>query len=108
MVPQLRAVPRGECGRVFALSPDHVGIETFDDVAGQIAWSHHWNEVGGRLVKHSAPFRYVWPSELDLMARLAGFRLEHRWSGWDKSPFTSDSAKQVAVYEKVTTSRAAP
>ena len=104
MVPQLRSVPRGERGRVFALSPDHVGIETFDDVAGQIAWSHHWNEVGGRLrlVKHSGPFRYVWPSELDLMARLAGFRLEHRWSGWDKSPFTSDSAKQVAVYEKVT------
>jgi SAM-dependent methyltransferase len=103
IVPQLRSVPRGERGRVFALSPDHVGIETFDDVAGQIAWSHHWNEVGGRLVKHSAPFRYVWPSELDLMAQLAGFRLEHRWSGWDKSPFTSDSAKQVAVYEKVTT-----
>jgi SAM-dependent methyltransferase len=102
IVPQLRSVPRGERGRVFALSPDHIGIETFDDTAGQIAWSHHWNEVAGRLVKHSGPFRYVWPSELDLMARLAGFRLEHRWSGWDKSPFTSDSAKQVAVYEKGT------
>jgi hypothetical protein len=101
IVPQLRSVPQGERGRVFALSPDHVGIETFDDVAGQIAWSHHWMQVSGRLVRHSAPYRYVWPSELDLMARLAGFRLEYRWAGWDKSPFTSDSVSQVAVYEKV-------
>lgn len=101
IVPQLRSVPRGERGRIFAMSPDHVGIETFDDVASQIAWSHHWNEVNGRLVQYSGPFRYVWPSELDLMARLAGLRLEHRWSGWDKSPFTSDSERQVAVYEKV-------
>lgn len=108
IVPQLRSVPRGERGRVFALAADHVGIETFDDIAGQIAWSHHWNEVGGRLVQHSGPFRYVWPSELDLMARLAGFRLEHRWSGWDKNPFTSDSVKQVAVYEKVATGGAVP
>jgi SAM-dependent methyltransferase len=108
IVPQLRSVPRGERGRVFTLSSDHVGIETFDDVAGQIAWSHHWMEVSGRLVRHSAPYRYVWPSELDLMARLAGFRLEYRWGGWDKSPFTSDSARQVAVYEKATTGGAVP
>lgn len=100
IVPQLRGVPRGETGRVFTLDPDHVGIETFDDLVGQIAWSHHWMEVGGRLIRHSAPYRYVWPSELDLMARLAGFRLESRWSGWDRAPFTSDSASQVAVFAK--------
>ena len=35
------------------------------------------------------------------MARLAGFRLEHRWAGWDQAPFTSDSKSQVAVFEKV-------
>jgi len=52
------------------LDPDHVGIETFDDPAGQLAWSHHWIDAGGRLVRHSAPYRYVWPSELDLMARI--------------------------------------
>ena len=101
IVPQLRGVPPGEKARVFTLDPDHVGIETFDDTAAQIAWSHHWIEVGGRLVRHSAPYRYVWPSELDLMARLAGFRLEHRWAGWDQAPFTSDSTSQVAVFEKI-------
>jgi SAM-dependent methyltransferase len=101
IVPQLRSVPRGEIGRVFTLTSDHVGIETFDDLVGQVAWSHHWMEVGGRLVKHSAPYRYVWPSELDLMARLGGFRLRNRWAGWNREAFTSDSTSQVAVYEKV-------
>jgi len=100
IVPQLRSVPRGEVGRVFTLDPAHVGIETFDVLVGQIAWSHHWMEVEGRLVRHSAPYRYVWPSELDLMARIAGFRLRDRWAGWDQAPFTSDSARQVVVFEK--------
>jgi len=101
IVPQLRRVPPGERGRVFTLDADHVGIETFDDLAKQIAWSHHWIEVEGRLVRHSAPYRYVWPSELDLMAKLTGFRLRGRWAGWDRAPFTSESASQVAVFEKV-------
>jgi len=100
IVPQLRRVPPGETARVFTLDPDHVGIETIDDVAGQIAWSHHWIEADGRLVRHSAPYRYVWPSELDLMARMAGFRLRDRWAGWDRAPFTSDSESQVAVFGK--------
>ena len=99
--PQLRRVPPGETGWVFTLDPDHVGIETFDDLAAQVAWSHHWIEVDGRLVRHSAPYRYVWPSELDLMARIAGFRVRDRWAGWDRAPFTSDSHSQVAIFEKL-------
>ena len=101
VVPQIRRLPVGEAGRVFELHPDHVGIETFDDVVGQISWSHHWMAVDGRLVRHSAPYRYVWPSELDLMAQLAGMRLRHRWASWTKEPFTSDSTTQVAIYEKI-------
>jgi SAM-dependent methyltransferase len=42
--------------------------------------------------------RYSYPSELDLMAELAGLRLEHRWGGWDRDPFTNDSVKHVSVY----------
>jgi SAM-dependent methyltransferase len=101
IVPQLRRLPAGETGRVFTLDSDHVGIETFDDLVGQIAWSHHWMDVGGRLVRHAAPYRYVWPSELDLMAQLAGFRPRDRWAGWTRQPFTSESVSQVAVFEKV-------
>jgi SAM-dependent methyltransferase len=100
VVPQLRKFPLGENARVFTLQPSHIGIETLDDVTGQVAWSHHWMQVDGCLVQHSAPYRYVWPSELDLMARLAGFRLAHRWAGWDRSAFTSDSESHISVYEK--------
>jgi SAM-dependent methyltransferase len=101
MVPQLGRAAPPEMARVFRLDSDHVGIETFDDLAGQVAWSHHWMEVDGRLVRHSAPYRYIWPSELLLMAKLTGFELEDRWGGWDRSPFTSESGNQVAVFVKM-------
>jgi len=56
----------------------------------------HLRESGVRL--HAVNHRYAWPSELDLMARLAGLRLQHRWGGWDKSPFTATSTNHVSVY----------
>ena len=99
-VPAVSGLPAGELGRVFDVSPTHAGIDTIDDPVGQITSSHHWTLIGGQWRNSSAPFRYVWPSELDLMARLAGLRLEHRWAGWDKSPFTAASTSQVAVYQK--------
>jgi SAM-dependent methyltransferase len=100
-VPAVAGLPATEPGRVFDLSPSHVGIDTLDDPVGQLMSSHHWTLIDGQWTQGSAPFRYVWPAELDLMARLAGLRLEHRWAGWDKSPFTAASTSQVAVYEKV-------
>jgi SAM-dependent methyltransferase len=99
-VPAVSGLPAGELGRVFDVSPDHVGIDTIDDPVGQVTSSHHWTLIDGQWRNSSAPFRYVWPSELDLMARLAGLRLERRWAGWDKSPFTAASTSQVAVYQK--------
>ena len=42
--------------------------------------------------------RYAWPSELDLMARIAGLRLRDRWAGWDREPFTATSRNHVSVY----------
>jgi len=44
--------------------------------------------------------RYFWPSELDLMAKLAGLRLVRRYSNWDKSPFTRDSSRQISVFQR--------
>lgn len=101
IVPQADRLPAGDLGRVFTFEPDHIGIETFDDRVGQIAWSHHWMTVDGRLVHHAAPYRYVWPAELDLMGRIAGFRLRDRWADWSRAPFTGDSTSQVAVFEKL-------
>jgi hypothetical protein len=45
------------------------------------------------------PYRYVWPAELDLMARIAGMRLRERWGGWERGPFTSESGKHISVWE---------
>lgn len=70
------------------------------DLVAQRAVSHHFvaDDSDARAVR--TPFRYVWPSELDLMARLAGLRLRHRWAGWDRAPFTDDSRSHVSVWEK--------
>jgi SAM-dependent methyltransferase len=100
-VPQLRRFPAGQTSRVFTATTHHVGVETLDDPVGQIASSHHWMQVDDRLVTHSAPYRYVWPSELDLMARLSGFRLTHRWADWQRHPFGPDSESQIAVFGRV-------
>ncbi len=55
----------------------------------------------GKTQYLSVPFRYTWPSELDLMERLAGMTLEHRWADWDRAPFTKDSTKHVSVWRKL-------
>jgi hypothetical protein len=81
------------------VTPTHLGFEDYD-VATQIAFSHHYWVVDGRLETRSTPHRYVWPSELDLMAQLAGMTLRERWSGWDRAPFTNDSTMHVSVWEK--------
>jgi SAM-dependent methyltransferase len=98
-VPELRRLPRGETFVAFDVSPTHLGFDEYD-VASQGLISHHYSVVDGNLELNSVPFRYVWPAELDLMARLAGMTLRERWSGWKREPFTSDSTKHVSVWEK--------
>jgi SAM-dependent methyltransferase len=98
-VPGLRRLPPGETAHAFHVSESRWGIDEYD-VANQGLTSHHFEIVDGRVERFSAPFRYAWPSELDLMAELAGMRLRDRWSGWKREPFTSDSGKHVSVWEK--------
>jgi hypothetical protein len=66
--------------------------------------SHHYRLVDGQFQLHSIPFRYVWPSELDLMARLAGLTLRERWGSWSRDPFTSESTQHVSVWQRTTSS----
>jgi len=98
IVPALQRLPPGETVRAFAVTPTHLGFDEFE-VATQLAISHHYWMLDGQFESFSAPFRYVWPSELDLMARLAGMTLRDRWSDWARSPFTSDSTQHVSVWE---------
>jgi hypothetical protein len=62
--------------------------------------SHHYTLTDDRLDAVSMPFRYVWPAELDLMARLAGLTREARWEDWRRRPFTADSRAHVSVWRK--------
>jgi SAM-dependent methyltransferase len=98
-VPQLGRLPPGETVRAFTLTPTHLGFDEYD-IANQGLISHHYRVEDGQLEASSLPLRYVWPAELDLMARLAGMRLRERWSGWRREPFTSDSTRHVSVWEK--------
>ncbi|MGZ4394036.1 MAG: class I SAM-dependent DNA methyltransferase [Gaiellaceae bacterium] len=98
-IAELRRLPPGETFRVFHASETSWGIDEYD-VARQGLVSHHFELVDGRAERVSMPFRYVWPSELDLMAELAGMRLRERWDGWTREPFTSESRRHVSVWEK--------
>lgn len=98
-IPQLQRLPPGETTRVFTATPTHLGFEEYD-VAAQIAVSHHYWHIDGQLETFSSPHRYLWPSELDLMAKIAGMTLRERWSSWERDPFTSDSTMHISVWEK--------
>jgi SAM-dependent methyltransferase len=98
-IPDLRRLPPGETVRPFTVSATRLGFDEYD-VAAQGLISHHYWIDDGKLETVSMPFRYVWPAELDLMARLAGMSLRERWSDWKREPFTSDSRQHVSVWEK--------
>ncbi len=99
-VPQLRRLPPGERARPFHVSPERLGFDVLDP-ATQGGVSHHYGVEGDHMATFAMPFRWVWPSELDLMARIAGMRLRERWAGWGREPFTSDSASHVSLWDKV-------
>ena len=97
-VPQLRTLPPGQTGSVFATGPGHLGVNTFDVVAQHVV-SHHFDFGDGRQARlFRSPHRYIWPGELDLMGQLAGFQLESRHGGWSNEPFTAESSSHVSVY----------
>ncbi len=99
-VPGLQRLPPGETAKPFTVSEDRLGFDTYD-IARQGLVSHHfWRADDGRFESSSIPFRYVWPAELDLMARIAGMRLRERWAGWEREPFTSESGSHVSVWQK--------
>jgi SAM-dependent methyltransferase len=98
-IPDLQRLPLGETVRAFTVTSERLGFDEYD-IAAQGLISHHYWIEDGKLEAFAAPFRYVWPAELDLMARLAGMSLRERWSGWNREPFSSDSREHVSVWEK--------
>lgn len=99
LVPPIQRLPAGETKLAFDVSATHWGIDEYD-IATQSFISHHLWARGEKTVRRSIPFRYVWPAELDLMARLAGMALESRWEDWETTPFTATSTRHISVWRK--------
>ncbi|HSE08833.1 MAG TPA: class I SAM-dependent methyltransferase [Nocardioidaceae bacterium] len=99
-VPGIRRFPPGQTAVPFEVTDRHVGFDTYD-MATQQGTSHHYQRLEAGSARYGySNFRYIWPSECDLMARLAGLELEQRVAGWDGAPFTSDSESHVSVWRK--------
>ena len=98
-IPNLRYLPPGQDILGYRADPGRIVSYTFDHATQQYR-GHYVAFTDGTGEYRTIPFRYVWPSELDLMAQLAGLRFRDRWAGWNREPFTTDSRSHVSVWEK--------
>mgnify|MGYP004492061265 CR=1 FL=1 len=99
-VPDLGLYHGGQSVRTTHLGVDQARLDLarHDPVAQRVDFQHVVLAEGGVRL-HPGALRYAWPSELDLMARLAGLRLRERWGGWRRERFDADSDLHVSVYE---------
>ncbi|MEU0516415.1 class I SAM-dependent methyltransferase [Streptosporangium sp. NPDC006007] len=98
-IPDMAAFHNGTALRLVSLSEDGVLAEAARlSPADQMMYTTKVRMTSDGLRLLPANHRYAWPSELDLMARLAGMEREHRWADWNGAPFTDDSRTHVSVY----------
>jgi SAM-dependent methyltransferase len=98
-VPELQRLPPGQTIIPFRAAPDGISFDVYDVVTQRFS-SQHFVFENGRVRAFPVEFRYAWPAELDLMARIAGLELHDRWGGWRREPFTALSSSHVSVYTK--------
>ena len=99
-VPQLRRLPPGQTAVPAFVSDDFLILNTYDLVTQRL-FSHHYSfEDGKAITSGGTPHRYVWPAELDVMAKVAGLDLSERFADWDRSEFTGESSSHVSVWQK--------
>ncbi|MFE2009872.1 class I SAM-dependent methyltransferase [Streptomyces sp. NPDC059491] len=97
-VPELRSLPAGQTATVWQSETGYIGLDTYD-VVRQLVVSHHFRfDETEKASLFRSPHRYIWPGELDLMARMAGFALESRHADWEGGAFTAESRSHVSVY----------
>jgi SAM-dependent methyltransferase len=100
-VPDLSRFDRGQRTDTVHVDTDVVQMQaTVHDAKTQVVRTQAFVFERRKWSAYPIRIRYAWPSELDLMARIAGLRLRERWSGWTRTPFTSASGAHVSVYEK--------
>jgi SAM-dependent methyltransferase len=102
LIPGIRRLSVDSRAVPFAVGEDHVGLDEFTDLTHrQLFRSRHLSrQADGRFVEWESPFRYVWPAEMDLMARIAGLTLEHRWADWSRAPFTGEGESAISVWRR--------
>ncbi|WP_348652555.1 class I SAM-dependent methyltransferase [Streptomyces sp. WMMC500] len=99
-VPQLRQLPPGQALVPGTVTDDLLIFDSYDLVTQRV-FSHRYQLSRGQVISAGGtPHRYVWPSEMDVMAKMAGLGLVHRYADWDRSPFTGDSPSSVSVWQK--------
>ena len=86
-VPEMQRLPLGQTVLPWRADPDGMSYYVYDVVTQRLS-GQHYHLVDGRVQASPIEMRYAWPAELDLMARLAGMRLQDRWAGWRREPFT--------------------
>jgi SAM-dependent methyltransferase len=105
-LPDLRRLPPGQDTVPFTVAPHgdgggYVGFDQYDVVTQEFTSNHVTVTADGSGRFWRIPFRYAWPAEMDLMARIAGMKLKYRWADWDRSELTAESTTHVSVWEKV-------
>jgi trans-aconitate methyltransferase len=98
-VPELQRLPLGQTVLPWRADPSGMSYYVYDVVTQRLSGQHYYFDQGG-VEASPTEMRYAWPAELDLMARLAGMRLQDRWGGWKREPFTGLSPSHVSVYER--------
>ena len=102
-MPDLARFNGRQTVRAISVGEDELRVDASQlDPAAQLIVSQHVELTTAGVRLFPVKLRYVWPSELDLMARLAGLRLQQRWENWERKPFSADSGKHISLYEHAT------
>jgi SAM-dependent methyltransferase len=99
--PDLTRYVRGQNVSATGVGVDHVTLDVtrHDPVLQHVSSQHIFITADG-LKMYPVHLRYAWPSEIDLMAQLAGMKLESRWGGWRGEPYTASAGMHISVYRR--------
>ncbi len=99
--PDVTRFQGGQVNWATKVTADEVQLDVGrHDAATQRVVSQKVVITDGNVRLYPVQIRYCWPSELDLMAQLAGLRLRDRWSNWKREPFTSEIGQHISIYER--------
>jgi SAM-dependent methyltransferase len=104
-VPDMKRFNDGQEVRAYSVTPEQVSLQISQHNPGAQRLKSQFVVFRNNGFKlYPVEIRYCWPSEMDLMAQLAGLHLRQRWGDWTKGEFSDASPKHISVFERVTRS----